>query len=334
MPVDVDEMQTTRGEKLLSLVLAVFLLIGGIWAYDKLADEQRPYEPEYTRAERAAITQHSKARKHSLRRARRGRAGAPRQLELAREEYRTALDADLPAHRLAAQYRREQREFRDAEATLTRAQERERTARPPADAARRRGYAEADDERRADEWLAFGLRLVLLLALLAASFYAFTKARGSRYVAVASSGLMAATALAAIMAFDYIENYVEWQGPRAARPLARRRRALAARVLGAPPAPGPADPDPARAQGRVPVLRLPGTRRALRGLRARDRRAVHLVRVAPTRGHASLRRVREGLTGTIEPWPSRSSTAPPEAATTAGPRVSRPRSGTPGSPRR
>ncbi len=34
--VDTDDIQTTRGEKLLALVMTVFLLIGGIWAYDRL----------------------------------------------------------------------------------------------------------------------------------------------------------------------------------------------------------------------------------------------------------------------------------------------------------
>ena len=39
--VDVEEIQTTKSEKLLAVVLTVFLLIGGLWTYDRLADWAR-----------------------------------------------------------------------------------------------------------------------------------------------------------------------------------------------------------------------------------------------------------------------------------------------------
>ena len=42
--VDVDEIQTTRGEKGLAVVLAVFILIGLVWAYDKLDRRDNPEE--------------------------------------------------------------------------------------------------------------------------------------------------------------------------------------------------------------------------------------------------------------------------------------------------
>jgi hypothetical protein len=39
--VDVEELETTKSEKLLAVVLGVFLLIGSLWAYDKLYDLAR-----------------------------------------------------------------------------------------------------------------------------------------------------------------------------------------------------------------------------------------------------------------------------------------------------
>jgi hypothetical protein len=39
--VDVEEIQTTTSEKLLALVLTVFLLIGGVWTYQRIDDVVR-----------------------------------------------------------------------------------------------------------------------------------------------------------------------------------------------------------------------------------------------------------------------------------------------------
>ena len=43
--VDVEEIQTTKSEKLLAAVLALFLLIGGIWVYVKIDDAVRTTSP-------------------------------------------------------------------------------------------------------------------------------------------------------------------------------------------------------------------------------------------------------------------------------------------------
>ena len=58
--VDVEEIQTTKGEKLLAVVLTIFLLIGGVWTYAKIDDAVRTTSPpDYsyrgTAPEQAAI---------------------------------------------------------------------------------------------------------------------------------------------------------------------------------------------------------------------------------------------------------------------------------------
>ena len=70
--VDVDEIQTTRGEKVLALVLAVFILIGLVWAYDKL-DQRSFYSIEPTAAEQDAIGLYNGRRRGPARRGRRRR---------------------------------------------------------------------------------------------------------------------------------------------------------------------------------------------------------------------------------------------------------------------
>ena len=39
--VDIEDVEATKSEKLLAVVLAVFLLIGGVWAYVKIDDYAR-----------------------------------------------------------------------------------------------------------------------------------------------------------------------------------------------------------------------------------------------------------------------------------------------------
>jgi hypothetical protein len=58
--VDVEEIRTTKGEQLLAVVLAAFLLIGGIWVYIKIDDAVRTSSPpdfsyRGTPAEQAAV---------------------------------------------------------------------------------------------------------------------------------------------------------------------------------------------------------------------------------------------------------------------------------------
>ena len=43
--LDVEQLQSTKSEKLLALVLAVFLLIGGVWAYQEIDDKVRDTMP-------------------------------------------------------------------------------------------------------------------------------------------------------------------------------------------------------------------------------------------------------------------------------------------------
>ena len=100
--VEVEDVRTTKGEKLLAVVLTVFLLIGGVWAYQKIDDAVRSSTPpdfsyRGTPDEQAAVTRLEGANADSRpARCRRARDN----LEFRREAYRTALDANRPAAEL------------------------------------------------------------------------------------------------------------------------------------------------------------------------------------------------------------------------------------------
>jgi hypothetical protein len=208
--VDVEEIQTTKSEKLLAIVLAVFLLIGGIWAYERIDDaiSVQPVTP--TAAEQASLRRLEVARA-MLSRAQQRRAAARDNLELRREAYRTALDAGREAPQLERAYNRAQVELRRAEQELRVARAGVAEAQPPADRVHQRIADE--EERRHDRWalLTFGGRFILVAAALALGYWllARLRRRGSRYFPLAMAVIGAAVVLAFVLAADYITDYVD-----------------------------------------------------------------------------------------------------------------------------
>jgi hypothetical protein len=213
--VDVEDLETTKSEKLLAVVLAVFMLIGGIWVYQKLDD----YVAEalassraapLTASERAAVERYEQA-VAAEQRARDSVAAARADLDLARETYRTALDEGRPAPQLEQAYERAQSEFAAANVLADDAAEAARAARPAADAAYQR-QAEASEARfERHELVAFFVRLAFVLAALGASYWALgrLRARRSRYLPAAFAGVAAAAILALVLAGDYLTDYVD-----------------------------------------------------------------------------------------------------------------------------
>jgi uncharacterized protein YdaU (DUF1376 family) len=210
--VEVEEMETTKSEKLLAVVLALFLLIGGIWAYQRIDDEVREAvgTAAATADEQAAIARHERARTQLIR-ATRTRDDALRQLELSREAYRTALDADRRDAALERDYRSAQAAHEQAVAAVRRADGEARAAAPAADAARRRiGDASGErQERRA--LIAFALRLAFVLGAIALAYWLVGRLRraGSRWFPLALAAVGFAAVLAFVMAVDYVTDYVD-----------------------------------------------------------------------------------------------------------------------------
>jgi len=214
--VDVEEIQPTKGEKLLALVLAVFLLMGGIWVYAKIDDAVRTSSPpDYsyagTPAEQAAVAQLRAAEKRQSR-AQTAAANARDNLELKREAYRTALEAHrAEAARLGVAYDHARKRYARAQQSVAAASGQVARAQPQAAAAERHIAQVQSGRIHKRELLAFGLRLAWVLANLLFGYWLLARLRrqGSRYYAVGIAFVGYAVVLAFVMATDYLTDYFD-----------------------------------------------------------------------------------------------------------------------------
>ena len=214
--VDVEEIQTTNGEKLLSLVLALFLLIGGIWVYVKIGDAVRTTSPpdisyRGTPAEQAAVDELRSAQ-GQLSRAQVAAANARDNLELKREAYRTALEAHrAEATRLGVAYDSARKRYAQARQNVVEAKTDVALAQPAANSAERHIAQVQSGRVHKRELLAFALRLAWVLANLLFGYWllARLRRRGSRYYPVGIAFVGYAAVLAFVMATDYLTDYFD-----------------------------------------------------------------------------------------------------------------------------
>jgi len=208
--VDIEELHTTKSEKLLALVLIAFLLIGGVWSYQEIDDRVRETIElaEPTAAEQAALGRHTQAQER-LFRADSERARARRDVVFQREEFRAALDADRPSGALERRYRVAQEAFTAAQAEQRRARRELAAAQPAAVAAQRRVSAHIDERRDRQELVTFVLRLALVSVSLLAGYVALARLRNraSRYLPLGGAVLVFGTILALVLAADYLTDY-------------------------------------------------------------------------------------------------------------------------------
>ncbi len=230
--VDDGGIETSGSEKILAVVLAVFIAIGAIWGYVKLdevgSDEPPAYVPDrrlIEPAEFSAIETHRRASR-SVREARQDQRTATRQLEFHREAYRTALDAGEPSAELQAEYESAQARLASASRELAAAVAVEAKARPQAAEARQRltelrqdAAASADEDRARHDRIVFFLRLGLLALMLGGAYRLLSRlrSRNSRYLPAALAWIGATAVLACVMAVDYTDSYLEFEevGPLA-----------------------------------------------------------------------------------------------------------------------
>ena len=213
--LDVEDVQTTRGEKLLAVVLTVFLLIGGVWTYQKIDDVVRDKSaPDYsyrgTPAEQAAVGRLNAAQRRSQASVNE-QARATQNLELRREAYRTALDEGRRAPQLRQAYVRAQARLTQARQDVASAQREVVQAQPAARAAQEH-IAEVQQGRvERHELLTFVFRLLFVLAGIAFGYWllARLRRRGSRYYAVGIAVVAYSVLLAFVMAVDYLTDYFE-----------------------------------------------------------------------------------------------------------------------------
>lgn len=220
--VESDEIHITRSEKALAMVLAVFLLVGGLWVYSQPLDRTDDYAPVLdearpTAAERSALARRDDARAE-LRRSRRAVEQARGNLEIRREAYRTELDAGRTGTAVERSFRRAEREFTSSQARTRRSAAAVEQARPAAAEAERtlaaRGQRQdrrIESEREDRERDTFLLRLGWVLAVLAAGFVlqARLRRRRSRYLTAGFAVVGFATLQALVMASDYTLDHID-----------------------------------------------------------------------------------------------------------------------------
>ena len=217
--VEVEEIETTRSEKLLAVVLTGFVLAGLLWAYFHI-DVERDHgfrEPALPPGDRIALDREDQAQR-IVRRAARAEARTRRTLDERREAYRTTLDEGRRDPALARSYRKAQAAYEAAQADHRTAREALAAAQPAATAAaeRRRQavgreQARVDRAERRDSRISFVRRLVFVLVLLGAGYALLGRLRGrrSRWMPAGIAAVAAVALLAAVMAIDYLTDYVE-----------------------------------------------------------------------------------------------------------------------------
>lgn len=212
--VEVEDIQTTKSEKLLAVVLAIFLLIGGVWTYQRIDDEVRDAvgveSVRPSQEDQAALRRFEDAGA-TLTAATQGQAAARDNLELRREAYRTALDAGRSAPALERAYEQAQARFRRAQREVATARRAVARALPAADRANDRLAAERERRQDRRDLFTFLLRFTLVAVSLAFGYWllARLRRRGSRYFTVAVAVVAYAAILALVLAADYITDYVD-----------------------------------------------------------------------------------------------------------------------------
>lgn len=208
--VDTEDIASTRSERVLAVVLVVFLLIGSGWFYVKIDDwvgGSRAWE--YTAAEQRSIDAAETAEDRAWR-AEEERDTALTDLELARENLSLAIEQDQPTESLSETFEEAQTEYAEARAEATTARSRADAAQQAADDAR-----EAYDDRARGKdgryWIVALLRLLFVGALVGGSLRLITvqRARESRYLTLGLSAVAASTLTAVWFAGDYITDYID-----------------------------------------------------------------------------------------------------------------------------
>jgi hypothetical protein len=205
--VDIEDIESTKSEKLLAVVLAIFLLIGGVWTYQKIDDVVREAtKVTLSPAERAALARFGDAQTRVFQ-LQEQEAAARSELELRREAYRTALDADQPARELEQAYHQAEDRYEQARVARAAAQAEVEAARPAAEAA----SAHQAENFRHSEPYSFVARLAFVIAVLAGAYLLLgaLRNRRSRYLPMGLAAVGFAAILAFVMAGDYVTDYVD-----------------------------------------------------------------------------------------------------------------------------
>ena len=210
--LDVEQLQSTKSEKLLALVLAVFLLIGGIWAYQEIDDKVRDAMPvrNPSAAEQQAI--------RTLDRAQQRRFRAEETVRRTRSELELAARGVWDGARRRGSGRRAsrpvsscRRRLRGSARSPGACDTAEAAARPVGNAAQERVSHDVEKRRDRQELVIFLLRTGAAACSSSLGYLLLTRLRdqGSRWFPLSASVVLFATVFAFVVAVDYLTDYFD-----------------------------------------------------------------------------------------------------------------------------
>lgn len=224
---DIEELETTRAEKVLALGLVVFLLIGAFWALGRLSELPRRPDYDAIRAQHGLdqVEQELRGRQAVVYRAEEAvhtrqaeRDAAQREYEFRREEYRTALNRGVDDPQLRARheqarlaFERAQQNLELAEAVLAAA--RERLEPVEREHQERWGAAQGafDGAHRRYELALAGVRFGFVVPAFLGSVWLWQRMRRrrSRHLIIGTATLAAGTILMISLAGQYAWRFLQ-----------------------------------------------------------------------------------------------------------------------------
>ena len=221
MDLEDQQVETTRFEKVLAVVLVIFLLVGGFWVLEKL--ERIPDRPDWEQARWqlgipsleenvAGIRREVNLAEQLAQKTQQARAEAQTEYEFRREEYRTALDAGIESASKQQAYEEARLilEERTAEyhAAQTLLDKKRQALQEPQQKLQQKQQDLAERMRakqRRYDLLLFGLRFGYAVPVFALTVYAWQRLRlnGSHYLIIGTSFVAAAGIQLAYLAGRY-----------------------------------------------------------------------------------------------------------------------------------
>lgn len=215
---EVENIKTSGAEKVLAGVLAIFILIGGVWAYSQIGKiSDGTYQDDYgsffqpqidlSTEDREVMRDHRITRNESWRATNQVNR-AKKEVTFAGNAYRTEVDAGLPGTAALRNYREAQQDLKRAQSARSDADARLDALRPAFQQAqkhRRAALDEARSKRDSEDRQVAILRVILIAALLGGGVWSMSicRRRRSRLLPLALATIIAGALLAAWMAIDY-----------------------------------------------------------------------------------------------------------------------------------
>lgn len=213
--IDTDEIESTRTERFLAVILTAFLLVGSIWFYVKVADWVRtddPWRTSMSTEQRAVIKESQKA--HRLANAADNRRWtAEANVEQARAEYDLALQAGEPAAGPKEAYQQAQQRLETAQQAARAARAEARQASAEADEVYREVDEDAGKINDGRDWAIAGIRFAFISGWILASFGLIRRLRNreSRYLPLGFAAAATGAVLTMVFTVDYVTDYIPLQ---------------------------------------------------------------------------------------------------------------------------